>query len=223
MERKIGETFEYKGHKLMVVKQSGYECEKCFFYNKPCSLMLDIIGLCCGRTDKKCVIFIKQPRELNLCKILKNCPMGEPFWSPLYGDVKLHNVDHKAKKICVTTKTDSKWWINPNATIAIAGVISPEIMLYPSREQRDWNKFTAPWLKKEKFDPKTLKPFDKVLVRSFRTAKWRCEHFSYFKEGNDHPYMASTSYAFGVPYNDETKHLVGTKDEAPEYYRYWEE
>ena len=26
-----------------------------------------------------------------------------------------------------------------------------------------------------------------------------------------------------IPYNEETKHLVGTKDEAPEYYRYWED
>ena len=24
------------------------------------------------------------------------------------------------------------------------------------------------------------------------------------------------------PYNDETKHLVGISEEAPEYYRYWE-
>ena len=27
------------------------------------------------------------------------------------------------------------------------------------------------------------------------------------------------SYIFG----EETKHLVGTKEEAPEYYRYWED
>ena len=26
-----------------------------------------------------------------------------------------------------------------------------------------------------------------------------------------------------VPYNEDTKHLVGTTDEAPEYYRYWED
>ena len=26
-----------------------------------------------------------------------------------------------------------------------------------------------------------------------------------------------------IPYNDETKHLVGTTDEAHEYYRYWED
>ena len=25
-----------------------------------------------------------------------------------------------------------------------------------------------------------------------------------------------------VPYNDDTKYLVGTTEEAPKYYRYWE-
>ena len=25
-----------------------------------------------------------------------------------------------------------------------------------------------------------------------------------------------------IPYNDETKHLVGTHDEVPEFYKYWE-
>ena len=25
-----------------------------------------------------------------------------------------------------------------------------------------------------------------------------------------------------IPYNDDTKHLVGTCDEAPDYYRYWD-
>ena len=78
--------------------------------------------------------------------------------------------------------------------------------------------------KKDKFDPKTLQPFDRVLVRNFKAYKWKCEHFSYFKENDDYPCMCySNSYAFCVPYNDDTKHLVGTNDEAPEYYRYWEE
>ena len=33
----------------------------------------------------------------------------------------------------------------------------------------------------------------------------------------------SDYYKYCIPYNDDTKHLVGTKDEAPEYYRYWED
>ena len=78
--------------------------------------------------------------------------------------------------------------------------------------------------KKDKFDPKTLKPFDRVLVRNCRAYKWKCEHFSYFNEGNDYPCMGTfISYAFCVPYNDETKHILGTSDEAPEYYRWWDE
>ena len=30
-----------------------------------------------------------------------------------------------------------------------------ECVIFPSKDQRDWSKFTAPWYKKEKFDPKT--------------------------------------------------------------------
>ena len=78
--------------------------------------------------------------------------------------------------------------------------------------------------KKDKFDPNTLKPFDRVLVRNCRAYKWKCEQFSYFNEGNDCPCMGTfISYAFCVPYNDETKHILGTSDEAPEYYRWWDE
>lgn len=77
--------------------------------------------------------------------------------------------------------------------------------------------------KKEKFDPKTLQPFDRVLVRNYKTTKWRCEHFSHLDGDNYNPCIASCcSYTFCIPHNDDTKHLVGTTDEAPEYYRYWE-
>ena len=30
-------------------------------------------------------------------------------------------------------------------------------------------------------------------------------------------------YDICIPYNDDTKHLLGTTDEAPEYYRYLED
>ena len=89
-----------------------------------------------------------------------------------------------------------------------------------------WNSKTKTLeeLIKPKFDPKTLKPFDRVLVRNYKTTKWRCEHFSHFDGGNYNPCIASCcSYTFCIPYNDDTKHLVGTTEEAPEFYKYWEE
>lgn len=78
-----------------------------------------------------------------------------------------------------------------------------------------------------KFDPKTLKPFDKVLTKNIWDGYvWRCDLFSHYKERNGiieiHCTNEDYTYTKCVPYNEETKRLIGTTDEAPEYYRYWE-
>ena len=110
--------------------------------------------------------------------------------------------------------------------------------VYPAtKEQRDalmkamnyvgykWNAETKTFkrLDKPKFDLKTLQPFDKVLVKV--DSYWRIELFSNMYEYMDDIYYACArgSYKECIPYNDETKHLLGTSDEAPEYYRYWED
>ena len=78
--------------------------------------------------------------------------------------------------------------------------------------------------KKDKFDPCTLKPFDKVLARDNINEQWCCSFFSHIEANDSYPYICfGLSFKQCIPYNDETKHLVGTKNEAPEYYRYWEE
>ena len=98
-----------------------------------------------------------------------------------------------------------------------------ECTFFPSREQRDWSKFTAPWYKNEKFDPKTLNAFDRVMVKG-DNGKWRCSILSHAEVNNIYYRMIDGCiYSYIIPYNDDTKHLVGTTDEAPEYYRYWED
>lgn len=79
-------------------------------------------------------------------------------------------------------------------------------------------------MKKPKFDPKTLQPFDKVLARSCE-GDWNCMFFSHIvKDNNTYPYACGYGmFTYCIPYNEETKHLVGTTDEAPEYYKYWED
>lgn len=91
-----------------------------------------------------------------------------------------------------------------------------------------WNAETKTLEKlvKPKFDPKTLQPFDKVLVRDNSLSRWRCAFYSHLREIDESlcRYAASErDYLCCIPYNDKTKHLVGTIDEAPEYYRYWED
>ena len=80
--------------------------------------------------------------------------------------------------------------------------------------------------KEPKFDPKTLKAFDKVLVRDFKNDIWKIDFYSCNKRaGREYPYRCVRSIysKYCIPCNDGTKHLVGTTDEAPEYYRYWED
>jgi hypothetical protein len=86
-----------------------------------------------------------------------------------------------------------------------------------------WNTETKT-LEKEKFDPKTLQPFDKVLVKLYADRPWCTDLFSYFEEADG--YVICTGevrYNYCIPYNDKTKHLVGKRNNAPEFYRYWEE
>ena len=167
--------------------------------------------------------------NIDLTKILKDCPIGWEFYSPMLGDVVLHHVNHKSKRVYIIPKIlNTQIYINVNGTLTLGNVTSKEIMLYPSKEMRDWSKFTAPWYKnkrKGKFDPNTLKPFDKVLVRDYCDDEWLAEIFTRHFKDSEYPYVdiCLNSYKCCIPYNDDTQHLVGTKDEAPEYYRYWED
>ena len=178
--------------------------------------------------------------NIDLTKILKDCPVGWKFYSSVYGDVEFLEVLHdypirpfeQEDRWCLPDVQNRKYPIRLMVD-SVDYYVSREgrhrysvgeCTLFPSRDQRDWSKFTAPWYKNEKFDPKTLNPFDRVLVRNYKTTKWRCDHFSYFDGDNYNPCIASCcSYTFCIPYNDDTKHLLGTKEEAPEYYRYWED
>ena len=161
--------------------------------------------------------------NLNLVEILKDCPEGTKLYSTIHGEVTFITSNGTSQHYPISVRVNDKTVEMFTSEGKLLNKFDGECILFPSKTQRDWSKFTAPWHKKEKFDPKTLKPFDKVLVRNFRISKWRCEHFSYFDNGDLNPYMTTTSYMFCIPYNDETKHLVGTTKEAPPYYKYWEE
>ena len=161
--------------------------------------------------------------NIDLTNILKDCPKGWKFYTPVWGEVTFIKINKNKDclfPICICTQInsctnltkDGRYLINRTGT---------ECILFPSKDQREWSKFTAPWYKKEKFDPKTLKPFDRILVRDRDIEHWICNLFSHII--NDEYLCIGSCFIYCIPYNDDTKHLVGTTDEAPEYYRYWED
>ena len=162
--------------------------------------------------------------NIDLTNILKDCPKGWKFYSTLYGEVEFEKIKKESEyPIVIITKHGNNSDIKSDGRY-YGEYDDGECTLFPSKDQRDWSKFSAPWYKKEKFDPKTLQPFDKVLVRDLNGHIWVCDLFSYIKECTQFPYKCMASYyKCCIPYNDETKHLLGTTDEAPKYYRYWEE
>ena len=164
--------------------------------------------------------------NIDLTKILKNCPKGTEFYSTIWGKMFFELiVHHPDEEFPVRLKNNNNEWIFLTKEGKYNHIYEDsECILFPSKDQRDWSKFTAPWYKKERFDPKTLQSFDRVLVRDGSRGEWHCSTFSHISEGPyPYPYCtASGNYLRCIPYNDETKHLVGTIDESPEYYRYWE-
>ena len=97
--------------------------------------------------------------------------------------------------------------------------------LEKQREQEEHKFKVGDKLIQNKFDPKTLKPFDKVLVRDSCNDTWCCGFFSHIAIFDDvYRYCTEMKlYEKCIPYNNDTKYLLGTIGEAPEYYRYWED
>ena len=160
---------------------------------------------------------------LDLVEILKNCPKGMKLYSTIHGEVVFDHVEVAFDHVDdtniiypIVVKYDYnqiEFTRNGRYYIEYDG----ECVLFPSKDQRDWSKFKVPV---EKFDYNTLQPFDKVLVRDSDKLSWRC-HFLSHRSG-DRVYCLGTSWSQMIPYNGETKHLVGTMDIPDEKYIWWE-
>ena len=163
--------------------------------------------------------------NLNLVEILKDCPEGTKLYSTVYGDVELVRVYLDDNTYPIEIKIDEgSDMIYITNDGRLFDDFRGECTLFPSRNQRDWSKFKV---KKAKFDPKTLQPFDKVLVRTGtkRFHVWLPDLISIPPNEVDETILCmtiDTDIIMAIPYNEETKSLVGTNKEAPEFYRYWE-
>ena len=160
--------------------------------------------------------------KINLIEILKDCPKLTKLYSTIFGEVEFIECDNLYQIIVI--KETKYYCFTSEGVFIFKGIKynTGECTLFPSKDQRDWSKFK---IKKPKFDPKTLQPFDKVLVRD-GGFPWRCDIFSYYQRNKRITcHCTSDDYIYDrcIPYNDDTKHLVGTTEEAPAFYRYWDD
>lgn len=159
--------------------------------------------------------------NIDLTKILEGCPARQKFYSTVSGDVEFIRL-LDSKRILFTYNDGDCYcdlFIQSDGKFNSNG----ECIIFPSKDQRDWSKFERFWNKPkiEKFDPKILQPFDKVLIRNVDNGFWNAAFFSYI--AGQWVNCVGSGTAECIPYNDETKHLIGTREDCPEYYKWWEE
>lgn len=160
-------------------------------------------------------------KELNLCEILKDCPTGTKLWSPVWGNMTLIQIND-VSIYPIVLSADGFNNVSLHSDGRMYGVKESECILFPSKEQRDWSKFKV---HEKRFNPKEFKPFDKVLVRDYLSDNWMADFFEKIEE-NDIYYnvtCVTSKWVQCIPYNEETKHLLGTKEDCPNYYKWWEE
>lgn len=170
-------------------------------------------------------------KNIDLTRILDGCPYGTEFYHLIYGQVALKEIIDDEYPIVLEPVSNT---IRTRLTKdgKLNAKYDGECLLYPSKYQRDWSKFIRFWVdeankeiqKVKKFDPMTLQPFDKVLVKDYNTDIWGACLFSH--PGNDLSegwfVCDNTYWNYVIPYNNDTKHLVGTREDCPEYYKWWE-
>ena len=89
--------------------------------------------------------------NIDLTQILKDCPKGWKFYSTILGEVEIEVCGNRyypdgSYPIRVFLPTHEQGWVTKEGKHYIQ--FDGECTLFPSKDQRDWSKFTAPWYKK---------------------------------------------------------------------------
>ena len=107
---------------------------------------------------------------MDLVKILENVPVNTPLYSTVHGTVyyKGINDDQVFLIFCTDCIGRKKTFTRDGKYVEGDG----ECVLFPAKDDRDWNNFN-----KKQFKP--FKPFDKVLVRDGISDPWELAFFAY--------------------------------------------
>lgn len=153
--------------------------------------------------------------NIDLTKILKDCPKGTKLWHTVYGEVRFNNISNNIETAkpyiafftrngCIhSVTTDGRMYEKYDG----------ECVLLPSKEQCDWSKFVPTWETKKEVVKVTIHPFDKVLARDTGRDYWVGDFFQ--EKRYDGVDLINQCYNYCIPYNKDTAHLLGTTDDCP--------
>lgn len=161
---------------------------------------------------------------VNVAEILKQVPKGTKLWSNIFGEVEFNYIEScfvSTYPIRVLDYYKREWAFTEYGYFHERNK-NGECTLWPSEDHRAWDDEALRILGIEK-KPETqfnLQPFDKALARDSCDEKWRADFFLQIDGNMKYPYICfGCRWRYCIPYNDETKHLLGTNQEPPEKYK----
>lgn len=162
--------------------------------------------------------------NLNLVEILKDCPKGTKLYSCIHGEVEFCNIITTKTRFPIVVRTELNELPAFTSNGHYFSDYDGECVLFPSKDNRDWSTFVAPKKKVERFDTKTLKPFDQVLVRdNALTWSWTPRILSYIDSDGIFVDTSGAEWEFAIPYKGNETLALCTDDPEDEFYRYWED
>lgn len=152
--------------------------------------------------------------NINLCKILKGHE-GETFYSPIFGNLTFICVIYPDVRF--KTTTNIVWDIKPNGKLYNN---SDELCVFPSKDQRDWNK----WIKEQKHKvPKTWSEYVSTFDIESEPTLWFDSDMNFGAIGNSCSALFKIHQLIEVGYggnvtNEEWKDTTTTKFTIVLYY-----
>lgn len=151
----------------------------------------------------------------NLVSILKHCPEGIKLYSPIFGEVTFHSADNKHIYVIATKSNDEITQIEfSRLGRLILGYSNAECVLFPSKDQRAWNKFRIPTKKGDVIMFNGILPCLVTGDYHKDTTKWCCgltEDNNFFLNDGSDKWIES----FYTPASEEVRNkLFAAMDEA---------
>lgn len=119
-----------------------------------------------------------ETEEINIAEILKDAPKGTKLYSPIIGDCELNEVANGVIWVSIDENDISFNHCGLYGRYDLSE--GAECILFPSKDNRDWSTFKAPWKHKH------FEPYQKVLVCAGSTKIykncWYADIYSHFEE-----------------------------------------
>lgn len=114
---------------------------------------------------------------MSLVEILKNCPKGMKLYSPIYGEVEFAEVTVLTESIGCGINGNTVYFHSDGSYYK-----GGECMLFPSKEQRDWDEFMIPFKNGD------------IIIRTEFIPGCKQYNIAIFKSYNDRPHNKMNVY-----------------------------